>query len=163
MDFDTAFDRLIGYEGGYVNNPVDPGGETNYGITLNVARACGYSGSMCGLTLSQAKAIYHDLYWDRAQCDQYPGAVAFQVFDAAVNHGVAQAIRFLQCALGVAADGSVGPATLAALHSASVPEVLTRFNSERLNFYISLSTWPALGKGWVGRVAANLKYASEDA
>jgi lysozyme family protein len=163
MDFNTAFDRLIGYEGGYADHPADPGGETNWGITLNTARAAGYTGSMRALTRDQAKAIYHTAYWDGAQCGEYPGAIAFQVFDAAVNHGVTQAIRFLQRALGVTADGVVGPDTLAALRSASMPDVLARFNAERLQFYSSLPSWPTFGAGWRQRLASNMRYAAEDA
>lgn len=163
MDFDTAFDRLIGHEGGYVNHPDDPGGETNWGITLRTAREAGYVGSMRDLTRDQAKAIYRTAYWGRAKADQYDGAIAFQVFDAAVNHGIGQAIRFLQRAAGVADDGAVGPVTLAAVRAMSAPDVLARFNAERLDFYTRLSTWPTFGKGWARRVAGNLRYAAEDA
>lgn len=163
MNFDTAFDRLIGHEGGYVNHPNDPGGETNWGITLRTAREVGYSGAMRNLTRQQAKEIYRAAYWGRARAGQYDGAIAFQVFDAAVNHGIGQAIRFLQRAVGVADDGIVGPATLTAVQAVPVADVLARFNAERLDFYTKLSTWPTFGKGWVRRVASNLKFAAEDA
>ncbi len=163
MNFDTAFERLIGHEGGYVNHPEDPGGETNWGVTLRTAREAGYTGSMRDLTREQAKEIYRTAYWGRAQAEQYDGAIAFQVFDAAVNHGIGQAIRFLQRAVGVADDGAVGPVTLAAVRAMSVTDVLARFNAERLDFYTKLSTWPTFGKGWARRVVGNLKYAAEDA
>ncbi|WP_377723132.1 glycoside hydrolase family 108 protein [Comamonas nitrativorans] len=163
MNFDIAFERLIGHEGGYVNHPEDPGGETNWGITLRTAREAGYTGSMRDLTREQAKEIYRVAYWGRAKAEQYDGAVAFQVFDAAVNHGIGQAIRFLQRAVGVADDGAIGPVTLAAVRAMSVTDVLARFNAERLDFYTKLSTWPTFGKGWARRVVGNLKYAAEDA
>lgn len=163
MNFDIAFERLIGHEGGYVNHPEDPGGETNWGVTLRTAREAGYTGSMRDLTRDQAKEIYRTAYWGRAQAEQYDGAIAFQVFDAAVNHGIGQAIRFLQRAVGVADDGAVGPVTLAAVRAMSVTDVLARFNAERLDFYTKLSTWPTFGKGWARRVVGNLKYAAEDA
>lgn len=163
MNFDIAFERLIGHEGGYVNHPEDPGGETNWGVTLRTAREAGYTGSMRDLTRDQAKEIYRTAYWGRAQAEQYDGAIAFQVFDAAVNHGIGQAIRFLQRAVGVADDGVVGPVTLAAVRAMSVTDVLARFNAERLDFYTKLSTWPTFGKGWARRVVGNLKYAAEDA
>lgn len=163
MNFDIAFERLIGHEGGYVNHPEDPGGETNWGVTLRTAREAGYTGSMRHLTRDQAKEIYRTAYWGRAQAEQYDGAIAFQVFDAAVNHGIGQAIRFLQRAVGVADDGAVGPVTLAAVRAMSVTDVLARFNAERLDFYTKLSTWPTFGKGWARRVVGNLKYAAEDA
>ena len=162
-DFDLAFDRLIGHEGGYVNHPQDPGGETNWGITLRTARGEGYTGSMRDLTREQAREIYRTAYWQRARCDEYDGAIAFQVFDAAVNHGIGNAVRFLQRAAGVADDGVMGPVTMAAIKAMSVTDVIARFNAARLIFYTNLSTWPTFGKGWARRVAGNLNYGADDA
>lgn len=153
MNFDKAFDTLIGHEGGYVNNPADPGGETRYGISkrsypqLDIAR----------LGLPEAKAIYRRDYWDRAQCDKLPPGVAFDVFDAAVNSGIGQAIRFLQRAVGVADDGHVGPQTLAALARWEPEAVQARLSGQRLAFMTQLSTWDVFGKGWARRIAANLQ------
>lgn len=163
MTFDEAFDRLIAHEGGYVNHPADPGGETNWGITKRVAMEHGYQGSMRELTRQQAKDIYRQAYWYRAQADKYDSAIGFQVFDAAVNHGIGNAVRFLQRAVGVADDGQVGPRTLAAIAAMSVTDVLMRFNAERLEFYTKLSTWDTFGKGWARRVVGNLRYSAEDA
>lgn len=163
MDFDQAFERLIGHEGGYVNHPDDPGGETNWGITARTARANGYTGPMRDLTRDQAREIYRVAYWGRAHADDYDPAIGFQLFDAAVNHGIGNAIRFLQRAVGVADDGKVGAQTVAAINSMQTTDVLARFNAERLDFYTRLSTWPTFGRGWVRRVAENLRYAAEDA
>jgi lysozyme family protein len=162
MNFDLAFNRLIGHEGGYVNHPDDPGGETNWGITLRTAREAGYMGAMRDLSREQAREIYRVAYWGRAKADHYDGAIGFQLFDAAVNHGIGQAVRFLQRAVGVADDGAVGPVTLTAVRAMSVTDVLARFNAERLEFYTMLSTWPVFGKGWARRVAGNLRYAAVD-
>lgn len=162
-DFDVAFERLIGHEGGYVNHPDDPGGETNWGITKRTAREAGYLGNMRDLTREQARAIYREAYWQRARCDEFDGAIAFQVFDAAVNHGIGNATRFLQRAVDVADDGDIGPVTMAALRDMSVTDVLARFNSARLDFYTKLSTWPSFGRGWTRRVASNLRYGADDA
>ena len=163
MNFDQAFERLIGHEGGYVNHPADPGGETNWGITLRTARAEGYTGPMRSMTRQQAKEIYRSAYWGRARADQYDGAIGYQLFDAAVNHGIGNAVRFLQRAVGVADDGDIGPVTVAAIKRMSVTDVLARFNAERLDFYTKLTTWPTFGKGWTRRVAGNLRYAAVDA
>lgn len=163
MNFDQCFERLIGHEGGYSNHPNDPGGETMWGITKRVAVENGYTGPMRALTREQAKAIYKRAYWDKAKADQYDGAISFQLFDAAVNHGITQAIKFLQRAVGTTADGIVGPKTLAAIAAMDVDDVLMRFNAERLQFYTDLSTWNTFGRGWARRVAGNLKYAAEDA
>ncbi|TJZ75564.1 glycoside hydrolase family 108 protein [Chitiniphilus eburneus] len=163
MNFDQAFDRLIGHEGGYVNHPSDPGGETNWGVTKRVAMENGYTGPMKALSRDQAKRIYQTAYWGKAKCERLPGAIAFQLFDAAVNHGIANGTRFLQRAAGVADDGVIGPKTLAAVSSADIADVLLAFNAERLAFYTQLSTFSTFGKGWVNRVAGNLRYAVEDA
>lgn len=163
VTFDVAFERVIGHEGGYVNHPNDPGGETNWGITLRTARESGYTGNMRELSREQARDIYRTAYWERARCDEFDGAIAFQVFDAAVNHGIGNSIRFLQRAAGVADDGVMGPVTMAAIRAMTVTDVLARFNAARLTFYTKLSTWPSFGKGWTRRVAGNLNYGADDA
>ena len=162
MTFDEAFERLISHEGGYVNHPHDPGGETNWGITKRVAMEQGYTGRMRDLTRGQAKAIYKLAYWDRAKADQYDPAIGFQLFDAAVNHGIGNAIRMLQRAVGSADDGIVGPATLRAIAAMDVTDVLMRFNAERLEFYAKLTTFTSFGRGWTRRVAGNLRYGAVD-
>ena len=162
MNFDTAFDRLIGHEGGYSNHPDDPGGETMWGVTVAVARANGYAGPMRNMPRETAKAIYRSQYWDKVKADSMPFAVAFQVFDAAVNHGNGQAAKFLQRAVGVADDGVIGPKTLAAVAARGAAAILLLFNAEREQFYTDLKTWPSFGKGWSRRVVANLRYASGD-
>lgn len=162
MNFDTAFDRLIGHEGGYSNHPDDPGGETMWGVTASVARANGYTGPMRNLPRETAKGIYRAQYWDKVQADRMPFPVAFQVFDAAVNHGTGQAAKFLQRAAGVADDGIIGPKTLAAVAARDAAAILLLFNAEREQFYTDLKTWPSFGKGWSRRVVANLRYAAGD-
>lgn len=163
MDFNEAFDRVMGHEGGYVNHPNDPGGETNWGITARTARAYGYEGEMRQLTREQARDIYHKGYWQRARADRLPGPLAFQLFDAAVNHGVGNAIRMLQRAVDELDDGLVGSRTLTAVKRRPVNEVLLRFAAERLEFYTRLTRFDTFGRGWVRRVAGNLRYAVEDA
>ena len=162
LKFDDIFERLISHEGGYVNHPKDPGGETNWGVTIGTARANGYLGSMRSMTRSQAKDIYRTAYWERAKCSQYDSAIGFQMFDAAVNHGIGNAIRMLQRAVKVADDGKVGKFTLDAIKSNSVDDVLVLFNAERLEFYAKLNTFSSFGRGWTRRVAGNLRYAAGD-
>lgn len=156
MDFDKAFDRLIGHEGRYSNHPADPGGETMWGVTARVARANGYTGPMRDMPRSTAKAIYRRLYWDAVKADQLPESVRFDVFDGAVNSGVSQSAKWLQRAAGVVDDGVIGPKTIAAA-SAVGPVIVARYNGHRLEFMASLSTWSSFGKGWARRIASNLK------
>lgn len=162
LDFDQVFERCMGHEGGYVNNPKDPGGETNWGVTIGTARANGYTGSMRHMTRDQAKAIYRKAFWERAKCHQYHSAIGFQLFDMAINHGIGNAIRMLQRAVGVADDGVVGNITLAAINLRSIDDVIVLMNAERLDFYSKLSTLPTFGRGWIRRTASNLRYAAGD-
>lgn len=161
-DFNKAFARLIQHEGGYVNDPKDPGGETNFGITLHTARANGYTGSMKSMTREEAKQIYFKAYWKRYQCDQFAPELAFQFFDACVNHGGGNACRMLQRAVGVADDGIIGEITLTAIRQHSAVNVALLFNAERLEFYTKLSTFTHFGKGWIRRLAGNLRHTATD-
>ena len=155
MNFDIAFSRLIGNEGGYVNHPRDPGGETKYGI-----RKGSYPDvDIANLAIDGAKAIYLRDFWNPVSVDD---AVRFQVFDAAVNHGIGTAIRMLQRAVGVADDGHWGPVSASKAESMDRNDILLRFLAERLDFMRKLSTWRDFGAGWAGRIVENLKYASED-
>lgn len=153
MSFEANFDRLIGHEGGYVNDPRDPGGETKFGISKRAYPNL----DIANLTLADAKALYRRDYWDRAQLDKFPESIADDVFDTAVNSGIGQAIRFLQRAVGVADDGNVGPLTLAAASRIDAQTLQARYNGQRLDFMTRLSGWDAFGRGWARRIAANLQ------
>jgi lysozyme family protein len=171
MDFDTAFDRLIGHEAGYSTDKRDPGNWTGgrvgvgalHGTKFGIAANTYPDIDIKNLTIEQAKSIYHRDWWLKTGADEIDGAIVFQMWDFAVNAGMSTAKRALQRAVGVADDGQFGPRTIAAVKAKSVTDVILRFNSERLRFYTSLSTWPTYGKGWTNRVAGNLNYASEDA
>ena len=152
MTFEKAFAKLIDHEGGYVNNPRDPGGETKFGISKRAYPAL----NIADLTLDDAKAIYRRDYWNRAQCDRLHPDVAFQVFDGAVNSGIGNSIRWMQEAAGVAVDGIVGPLTLRKVGDMDTAIVIARYNGVRLKFMASLSTWDVFGRGWARRIAANL-------
>lgn len=156
--FDTAFDRLIGNEGGYVNNPHDPGGETQWGIS----KASYPSVNIRALTRDDAKLIYLRDFWTRIHADTMHPAVAFQAFDFAVNSGIETAVRYLQKALRVADDGHWGPITQKAVASTDLDDTLMRFNAYRLMYMTRLSGWPNFGRGWARRIAQNLLYGSED-
>lgn len=160
--FQTALKRVLQHEGGYVNHPSDPGGETNYGITKSVARQYGYKGSMKDIPMDIVEKIYKNQYWDAMSCDSFPFSVGFQLFDAAVNHGLLNARKLLQRAVGVKDDGIVGSLTLAAVRKQPQFALISLFNSKRIEFYTKISTFNAFGKGWMARVAVNLKYAAED-
>jgi lysozyme family protein len=159
MTFDETFDRLIAHEGGYTPGEGDPGGETAFGISKRSYPSV----NIKMLTREQAKGIYFRDYWQRASADQYDSAIGFQLFDAAVNSGIENAVRFLQRAANVADDGYVGPRTIAAIRAMTVTDVLARFNAERLEFMTKLSVWDRFSRGWARRIAQNLRYQAIDA
>jgi lysozyme family protein len=156
-NFEQAFNRLLSSEGGYINDPADPGGETNWGISKRSYPDL----DIKHLTREDAMAIYKRDFWDVLGEDVHP-AIKFQVFDFAVNSGITTAIRKLQSAIGVADDGHFGPVSAARLKAMDVSDVLMRFIAERLDFWRRLSTWPRFGAGWAGRAAADLRYAAQD-
>lgn len=156
MNFDQAFDRLIGHEGGYSNHPDDPGGATRWGVTEKVARSWGYTGDMRDLPGSVAKEIYQALYWVKVRADELPEAVRFDVFDTAVNSGVGQSVKLLQRAAGCADDGILGPKTLSSVRAMDPQLLDKRFSGYRLRFMTTLKNWPPFARGWAARIATNL-------
>jgi len=158
MTFDLMFDRLIDHEGGYVNNPDDPGGETKWGISKR-----SYPNLIISkLTRNQAKDIYKKDFWERINADRLPDGVAFQLFDFAVNSGIETAVRYLQRALSVADDGHWGPISQKAADNTSESDMIMMLCAERLDFMTRLSNWSNAGKGWARRIAQNLKYGALD-
>ena len=151
MNFDRAFEIIIGHEGGYVNDPRDPGGETKYGISK---KAYPYA-DIKNLTLDQAKEIYKRDYWDAVDAESIPGVARLMVFDCAVNCGVTAARKILQRAVGTKDDGIIGPKTRAAI--SNTPDIEQRFAGFWLQYYTDLPGWPTYGKGWTRRVANDLR------
>lgn len=156
--FDAAFEHVLGLEGGYVNHPKDPGGETNWGIThwtLEAAKERGIvprETTVRGLTNEQAKVIYRVMYWDEAGCDKLPFPLAVFVFDAAVNQGHIPAIRVLQEALGVRSDGILGPVTLAAARATDKLEAASIYMAHRALRYTRTRNFETFGLGWLKRL-----------
>jgi lysozyme family protein len=156
--FAVFVERILEHEGGYVNHPNDPGGETNYGIAKRSYPAL----NIKELSREDAKHIYFRDFWQKVGGDELPDAFAFQALDAAVNHGIGNAVRWMQDAAGVAPDGVYGPVSRAAVRAADPADLVFRFNATRLEFYVRLSTFPTFGKGWIRRVAGNLRLAAKD-
>lgn len=163
FDYAEAIRRVFLSEGGYVNHPSDPGGETNYGITIAVARANGYSGSMRALTLETAKAIYKKEYADKCGFDDLPAGLDYAVLDYAVNSGVSRANKVLRRVINLA-DNAAFSQVLGQLSTRDTKAVISAVDAERLKFLQSLRTWPTFGPGWGRRVqsvnAAALKMAA---
>lgn len=156
MPFDEAFNLLLLHEGGYSNHAADPGGATRFGVTEAVARAEGYTGAMRDYPLSEARKVYRKRYWDALRLDDLPAEIRFDLFDAAVNSGVTQSVKWAQRILALKDDGIIGPVTLQALSTCNRQKFLAKYNGQRLLFMTSLPTWPSFGRGWAKRIAENL-------
>lgn len=158
MNFDIAFDRLMGHEGGYVNHPSDPGGETKWGVSKRTYPDL----DIKNLTRQDAKAIYKRDFWDAIHADEMYDGVAFQALDFAINSGIQTSIRKLQKAVGAADDGYWGAVTQTKISAMTETDVIMRFAAERLEFFASLQTFDVFGRGWTRRVAQNLRYGADD-
>ncbi len=158
--FDRALPRVLVHEGGYVNDPCDPGGATNKGITYRVYDAYRTrkgldTRSVKYISPGEVSEIYRLQYWDAVKGDDLPAGLDYVLFDGAVNSGPSQSIKWLQRALGnVAVDGQMGQATLAAVTEFGNAALLVeRVCERRMAFLRALSTWPRFGRGWSARVA----------
>lgn len=146
--FPRALEHVLAEEGGYVNDPADPGGETKYGISKRAHPEL----DIKALTPTQAAEVYRASYWNVIRGDELPPAVALAVFDGAVNQGPAVAAKQLQAAVGTAQDGAIGPRTIAATRSKPVKDVLVDVLVGRVYRYIGLPGFARYGRGWLRRV-----------
>lgn len=173
---ERAMDATFQHEGGYVNNPNDLGGETNWGITVAVARAYGYTGPMREMTREQAKKIYAQKYWHSQRLDQIASIsfeVAAEIYDTGVNMGETWGATFLQRALNVfnlqskkypdmTVDGRIGPMTIEAFKAfhqyrgeAGVRVLLKTLNSLQGARYVELAEARAKNEEFVYGWMAN--------
>jgi uncharacterized protein (TIGR02594 family) len=168
--FDEALAHVLAMEGGWTDDPHDPGGPTNYGITLATFSAHtnrqltaqtlhDLKADLRAITPATVRAIYRERYWQPCMAQALSPPLALMHFDAAVNHGVGGAARLLQRAVEVDVDGDIGPLTLAAAHRQPVEEVLLRYAAQRRLRYRSLGHFWRFGRGWLARVDATLAAA----
>lgn len=145
--FEYAFPKVISVEGGFVNDPKDPGGATKFGISQRAYP----KEDIKNLTIDRAKELYRADYWDRIHGDDLPDPLSHFVFDAAVNQGVSAAIHMLQTALKVAVDLKIGPSTLAAA-KASNNDTCARFMTLRARRYMFTINADRYLDGWFNRL-----------
>lgn len=157
-NWDEALKHILKYEGGYVNHPADPGGMTNLGVTKRVWEEWtgdpATEADMRALTPEMVGPLYKTRYWDAVRGDDLPSGIDLCVFDAAVNAGVGRASKFLQQAVGVTADGQIGPKTVEATTAKPADEIVAKFCDLREAHYKSLPTFATFGKGWMRRLAS---------
>jgi len=154
-NFEKCLETILHHEGGYVNHPKDPGGETNLGVTKRVWEEWGGTKDMRDLTPEDVAPLYKKNYWDRVKGDDLPSGLDLAVFDWAVNSGTGRAANKLQSMIGTTADGGIGPNTLKALanyvESEGLEKTIDDYKEVRQAFYESLSTFETFGRGWTRR------------
>ena len=155
-NYKKCLETILHHEGGYVNHPKDPGGETNLGVTKRVYEEWGGTKNMKDLTVEDVAPIYEKNYWGKVKGDDLPSGLDLCVFDFAVNAGPGRAAKYLQTMIGTVADGGIGPNTLRALDSYvdanGVEHAIKEYQKARQGYYESLSTFETFGRGWTRRV-----------
>ena len=156
--YDEALRRLLAHEGGYVNHPSDPGGPTNFGITLadyrRYRKPDATAADVRAMKVGDANAIYRAKYWNAQRCDQLPAGVDYSIFDYGVNSGTGRSGKVLRRVLGLPDKTSlVNDEVLRAVAKRDPKALVAAINDERLAFLKHLKTWPVFGAGWSRRVA----------
>ena len=153
--WNKIFDGVIKSEGGYVDHPSDPGGQTNLGVTQAVySRWIGRNATeaeMRGLTKEDVNPIYKRWYFDAVRGDELPVGIDYSVCDIAINSGPGRAVKMLQKAVGATQDGQLGPMTLEAIEEADDIDTVQKLHYIRQDFYEGLKHFEQFGKGWTRR------------
>lgn len=164
--FERCLEFVLEWEGGYVNNPNDPGGPTNKGITLQTYRDWVDrpvdAMDLQSINPGVVAAIYKEHYWDVIRGDDLPIGVDLAVFDMAVHSGPARSVVELQRVLGVTDDGIVGPVTLRAAGVGAPKAIAFDHVNGRRSFLGGLSTWKTFGPGWTNRLDDLTQQIKED-
>lgn len=156
-NFDVSLPLVLKHEGGYSNDPQDPGGATMQGVTQATYDLWRVDHQLPKrnvkyITPAELCAIYKHRYWDKVAGDRLPPGLDYCLFDFAVNSGPSRAVRYLQEALGVTADGKIGPATLDAIEAVPTDALIQAVCNMRLAFLKRQPTFPRFGNGWSRRV-----------
>lgn len=146
--FADIIEFIIKEEGGYINHPDDPGGETKFGISKRSYPNL----DIKNLTRQQAEMIYRQDFWERTRINLLPTKIAACVLDAAINNGSSRAIRWMQHILSVNVDGRIGQQTLLASNKCDINEFVVDYNIMREDFFLSLPHFDRFGKGWRRRL-----------
>lgn len=154
--FIKAMPYVFEEEGGYVNNPADPGGQTNMGITLATLSSWmgtkASSADIHNLSQKTASDIYKKNYWDKVAGDALPAGIDYALLDFAINSGPGRAAKTLQKIVGTTQDGSIGGQTIAAAKAKDSADIINKICDARQEMLQSLSTFKTFGKGWTARV-----------
>ena len=142
--FDNALTNVLRHEGGLVDDPRDPGGLTNCGISQRAYP----DQDIRNLTAADIAEIYRTGYWLPIKGDKMPESIAIALFDTAVNMGVDKAVRIFQQSMGIKVDGILGVTTLM---FAARPDALAKFTAQRILTYTGIRNFDLYGRGWIIR------------
>jgi lysozyme family protein len=161
--YEEAITKVFKDEGGYTDDAADPGGPTNWGITIFDARMYwkpnATAADVKSMPKSVAEDIYRKHYANPIQYDSLPAGVDYAVLDYGINSGNSRSVRVLQSILNVNQDGVVGPVTIAAAQKHDPVDLIKEIYTQRLNFLEGLHTWSTFGKGWSTRCKTGLALA----
>ena len=156
--FDACLAFMLAREGGFTDDPRDPGGATDHGVTLAAYRH--WTGNpdaaiaeLRAMTAARYTAFYAACYWQPMLCQDLPAGVDLMAYDHGVNCGVHGSAVLLQQAVGVPADGWIGPATLAGVHRIAVVGLIAMLATMQDHYYRGLPGFPTYGRGWLARLA----------
>jgi len=155
-NFQPCLGVTLPHEGAWSNHPKDPGGGTMKGITIATYRRRRPNATLDDLRRisdAEVREIYREDYWNPVRGEDLPFGIDMVTFDAGVNSGPRQAVKWTQRALGVAADGSVGTETINAARTAAPVPVIRQAAANRMGMLRGLRTWGTFGRGWSRRVA----------
>jgi len=160
-NYQECLDLILKSEGGWVNNPKDPGGETNLGVTKVVWEEwVGHPvESLKKLTKEDVAPLYEQKYWRPCYGEVLPRGLDFLVFSMGINAGTGRSVKLFQSSLGCLADGIIGPKTRELISTSDVSKLIAKFSEARREYYKALKTFPIFGKGWLSRVDIEEKEA----
>ena len=165
MSFEKAYAFTEKWEGGHVDHKDDPGGATNWGISLRWLKDAGIdidgdgnvdADDIKALTKEQAKALYRQKFWDQPKLDRLPTLTSIVVFDTGVNLGPGKSAKLLQEAVGAVVDGAIGPKTLALVSGMQDHSLASIILNLRIKYYHALvaarPNMKVFLAGWINRV-----------
>jgi lysozyme family protein len=170
MKFENAFTRTVALEGNYQCDRHDRGnwttgkvgvgklGGTKYGISAMAYPEL----DIPNLTIQQAKEIYRRDWWEKLNLDRYSGMLSYQIFDASVNHGIRGAVKILQNAVGAIPDGVIGDHTISLTRRFRDEDLVMLYLGARIEYYVTLASFDQYGRGWMNRMAKNIKMVADD-